>query len=216
MVVVILWGIVAFGVLTSLSSLAAATFTTTKTALISIPTPIHPTNLHSGQDTVNPIEEYATTLNRLCSSHGSSGSRRRCLECQKSGVGGNMLCSGGHGKLKRNCRMCHPDLYEDMLRIQRERKYRTNAAIAVATAAGQSVGRRQPSPLFPPLRNKGGDNGKRIMKSISGDIGHSSNQPSSISSTIEESKCVCGNQIDTLGDPICPECAADLEDILRE
>ena len=210
----------AFGVLTSLSSPAAATLTTTKTALISEPTPVHPTDLHSGQDTVNPTEEYATSLNRLCPSHGSSGSRSRkslCIECQKSGVGGNMLCSGGHGKLKRNCRMCHPDLYEDMLRVQWERRNRKKAAIAAAAvAAGQSVGRIQPSPLFPPLRNKGGDNGKRIMKSMSGDIGHSGNQPSSVSSTIDESKCVCGNQVNTLGDPICPECAADLEDILRE
>ena len=42
-----------------------------------------------------------------------------------------------------------------------------------------------------------------------------SNDNNGDESTVKKSKCVCGNELDGMEDPICTECATDLKSMLE-
>ena len=60
-----------------------------------------------------------------CPEHDTGKRITYCIDCQKAGTGGGGLCKGGHGKEKRYCKECHPDIYEAS-RVKRIQKRKSS------------------------------------------------------------------------------------------
>ena len=124
-----------------------------------------------------------------CVDHNSGRPKTICFECQINGTGGGGLCDGRHGKRKHDCSECHPDKHAKLLFNQRERYKSTWKS-------------------------------NRIMHDSTGTLPSSSNLNDGIikysdGSYVDESKCVCGKELDSRTDPICNDCATYLTNIFK-
>ena len=72
--------------------------------------------------------QHLSAVLRICTDHDTGKRKSVCLECQKAGVGGKTLCKGFHGKDKRHCKECHPDIYKKYRKRQAESRSRRNVA----------------------------------------------------------------------------------------
>ena len=117
-----------------------------------------------------------------CPDHNTDQRRSYCIECQKAGTGGGGLCKRGHGKRKADCKECHPEEHaaNSLKRKERREEYKRNLKMIVHETSD-----KKPS-------------------------WSDTNDGSSDDSSGDKSKCVCGNELDSIKDPICNECASDL------
>ena len=140
---------------------------------------------------------YAKKRNQAsinCAEHKTGRPKLHCIGCQQAGNGGGSICVGGHGREKRNCKECPPEEYV-VNSIKRKTKTQKRR-MAMNEASGKYD------------NSKDENDGKKIKISRGTSNGNES--------TGEKSKCVCGNEMDSMEDPICAECANNLSNILEK
>ena len=136
---------------------------------------------------------YAKKRNQAsinCTEHKTGRPKWYCIGGQQAGTGGGYLCVGGHGREKRHCKECHPEQYvanpiKRMTKTQDQR-------MAINEALGKHDNANDGINIYLSSDNSNGDE-----------------------STGEQSKCVYGNELDGMEDPICSECATDLKRMLE-